>query len=68
MNAIVNALAHVLAHHDVHRHAYLILGQAPSDAAAAVTLAVGDNVITVAVTAEDGSQQNYVITIHRASS
>ena len=39
-----------------------------SDAAAAVTLAVGDNVITVAVTAKDGSQQNYVININRASS
>ena len=39
-----------------------------TDAAAAVTLAVGDNVITVAVTAEDGSQQNYVITIQRGNS
>ena len=33
-----------------------------------VALAVRDNVITVAVTAEDGSLQNYTITIHRASS
>ena len=39
-----------------------------SNAAAAITLAVGDNVITVAVTAADGSQQNYVIPINRASS
>ena len=39
-----------------------------TDAAAAVTLAVGDNVITVAVTAEDGSQRNYVININRAIS
>ena len=39
-----------------------------TDEAAAVTLAGGYNVITVAVTAEDGSLQNYIITIHRASS
>ena len=47
---------------------FVILAGVLQSSAAAAALAVGDNVITVAVTAEDGAQQNYMITIHRASS